>query len=86
MLHALRLLLDAFRKHLDAEQRVLVLISGDQSTGDPLPIAHKLQQAKATLAVVNLTSSRAVTRRCLYGRTAKEWNMSQHTLLIGLLR
>ena len=80
MRDALNKSLFVFRKHANAEQRVLVLVSDGMSTdGDPLPIARELQMT-VSLAAVYLTSDRETPRRRLYGRKAKGWDIGQGNL------
>jgi hypothetical protein len=81
MRDALRQSLAAFCEYPNAQQRVLVLVSdGNWTDADPLPLARKLQQANVTVAVVYITSNRALPRRRLYDRAAQGWNAGQRTL------
>ena len=69
-----------FRKHANAKQQVLVLVSDGMSTdGDPLPIARELKKT-VSLATVYLTGDQETPRRRLYDRKVKGWNIGQGNL------
>ncbi|KAK8048249.1 hypothetical protein PG994_009979 [Apiospora phragmitis] len=78
---ALTQALSAFNKCLDAEHRVLVLVSDGLSTdGDPLRLARDLQQAKVSIATVYLTSNRTGAPRRLYYQPVEVWGSGQRIL------
>lgn len=78
MRDALSRSLMVFNEYLGAEHRVLVLISDGCSTdGDPLPLAHNLQQAKVSIATLCLTSDETEAPRRLYYNPAEGWDSGQ---------
>ena len=81
MQDALSKSLDVFKKHVQAENRVLVIVSDGLSTdGDPLSVAQDLHQANVDIATVYLTSDKQPTCRRLYYSAVEDWSDGQHVL------
>ncbi|KAF5483028.1 hypothetical protein CGCS363_v015064 [Colletotrichum siamense] len=81
MRHVLKLSLETFKRHSDAERRVLILISdGLSSDGNPLSLARRLRKAQVDIATVYLTSNPDAAQRSLYYQPVESWHRGRRVL------